>query len=238
MTIIAGTLIRESLLLASVKDAGEHIEGEYATTGINFLNDILTQKGALNPYVPYTNILTVPIVQNVTQYTIPQVIIQILEANLNTTDGGLMSVLRIADFKDYNLFDQTVVSRPSYVFLHTEQIVINPTTNQLGSLLKVYPVPSQSYNMNLLLKYQLQVKTIDQKLTEFNPAYIMPLKFQLARYFSNLYKTKLPPDFYAQYKELMDELKATNASDMTILSENPFLDRQNFKKYRFYYGYQ
>jgi len=239
MPIIAGELIREAYKLASVLGQSEEPQGFYSIEGLNFLNEIISQWGALGVYIPYDSKLELVLQQGVATYEVTPVIAELLEGNITTPGSSpgrseLLSVLRIATPKEANLFQNNITSRPEFMYLRREQTVIDDLTGELGSTLEFYPIPDSGYTATLLLKFQLKIVNMTDPLNQFPDYYLKPLRYQLAKDLSALYKTELPPAFFDEYERLMTELKATNPSDLTIQNTNPFLNRRPFRPYNYY----
>jgi hypothetical protein len=238
MTIIAGELIRESFKLASVLGQDEEPQGSYAIEGLNFLNEIISQWGSLGVYIPYDSKLELTLQQGVSKYEISPVIAELLEGNITTTgntpgSAERISVLEFATPKEANLFQNNIISRPQYVYLSRAKTVIDDITGELGSTLEFYPIPDSGYIANILLKYHLNIVKTTDTLDGFPDYYLKPLRYQLAKDLSALYKTELPPSFFDEYEKLIIELKSANPSDLTIQSSNPFLNRRAFKPYNY-----
>jgi hypothetical protein len=239
VTITAGTLIRDAYLLASVLDLSEEPEGFYATQGLLTLNDVITQWGNIGIYIPYDSVYQITVQPGVATYTTRKVIVNISEGNIvtpnsSTTNSNLITPLKLATLKERNLFNNNYQGRPNLIYLERQQVILNNDQNSEGSQYTLYPTPDSSYNLTLYLKWQLKFVSLFEQLVQFPDYYLKPLKYQLAKDFSDLYKTVLPPQFFEEYNRLMQELKATNPSDMTIQNSNPFLERRPFRPRSYY----
>lgn len=213
-------LIRECLELANVIDPDEELQAGFAATGLSKLNDILMQWSSMGTYIEAYFIETVSILSGDFSYDITPPVIEMLQGNL--LDGqNCMSVLYEADLKRQNTFNYALgvnaPSRPQYVFFQTSETEI-----QTKSILKIYPVPDQNYTATLYLKKRLTQLDQSDTITQFSSAYMKPLKYQLAKDLSEHYETILSDKFMLEYDKLMDQMKASNQQDMTVINTNPF----------------
>ncbi len=238
-TVTAGQLIRSAYQLASVVDVSQsEPEGFYSTQGIICLNEILaTWGGTDGVFTPYDNNVTIPLTADNYEYVIAPVITNIEEANitLDTSPFQVLSTVQVATTQQYNLFNNTTnKGRPGYVYLSHERVVADEMTGQLGSKIVVYQTPDQNYNLNLIVKYVIQVADISASLDFLPPYYEKPLKYQLALDFSLLFKSKLSEFFPSEYQKVMDQLQSNNPLDMSIMRTNPFLQRYPFRPWNYY----
>jgi hypothetical protein len=239
VTITAGTLIRDAYLLASVLELSEEPQGFYATQGLISLNDVITQWGNIGIYIPYDSVYKITLQPGVATYTTRQVIVDINEGNITTpnssdTNANLLTPLKLATLKERNLFNDNFQGRPNLIYLERQQVILDNDQNSQGSQFTLYPTPDSSYDLTLNLKWELRFVNLFEQLVQFPNYYLKPLKYQLAKDFSDLYKTVLPPQFFEEYNRLMQELKATNPSDMSIQNSNPFLERRPFRPRSYY----
>ena len=239
MTITAGTLIRDAYLLASVLELAEEPQGFYATQGLISLNDVITQWGNIGIYIPYDSVYKITLQPGVQTYTTRQVIVDISEGNIQTpnsseTNTNLITPLKLATLKERNLFNDNFRARPNLVYVEREQVILDNDQNSQGSKFTLYPTPDSSYDLTLYLKFELKFVSLFEQLVQFPNYYFKPLKYQLAKDFSDLYKTVLPPQFFEEYNRLMQELKATNPSDISLQNSNPFLERRPFRPRAYY----
>lgn len=238
MAIIAGQVIRQAYLLASVLGIEQEPNGFYATTGLIYLNQVLSQWGKQNVYVPYTSILTVNVQPNVYTYLITPVIIEIQQGNIQSSDT-VLSNLNFATAKEANLFNYASgvgPSRPQSLFLSQEQVFPDPASSQLGSKLLIYPNPDQAYTMTLMVKYQLPEVTLFETMINLPPYYFEPLVYELAKKMINFFKTIPAATFNDDYEKLMLELKSSTPQDMTIQVDNDFMHRRPFKPWGYLWG--
>jgi len=235
--MLAGDVIREAYLLAGVLAQGQEPEGFYAIRGLLYLNQILSQWGKQNVYVPYSSTLTIPILPTVYQYIVKPVIIEIQEGNVTSSNGTLTNI-NISTPKEANLFNYVNGSsaRPQSVFLSQEQVFPDPTSSDLGSKILIYPKPNANYTLTLMVKYQLPEVTLFENMLNFPPYYMEPLIYELARKFINFFKTVPGATFNEDYEKLMLELKSSTPQDMSILVKNDFMPHRPFKPSGYLWG--
>lgn len=230
----AAQLIREALTLAHISNPRDEIEGYLISQGLTCLNDCIAQWGHQGIYIPYFNQLTINLIPNQYIYPSTKVIVQILEAN-TTQNDNVKSLVRVADDFLFNEFDYTIGNgRPWAVYLSKEQFFPDPQNTSLGSQLYVYPSPDSQYQLNLLLKFELNQETLFDQMLQFPPYYLKPLKYQLALDLSNIANSSLPATFINEYNRLMNDLKATTPFDLSVKVDDPFYEYRNYNN-RFYY---
>ena len=235
MTMIAGTLVRRSYVLAGIVDVMDELESYYAIEGINSLNEIISSWGGLGIYIPYESTLTLPLQVGVSEYIVTPVIAQFLKGNIKYgANISAVTDLRQANLKQYNLFSNTFSGIPSLVYISGEKVVVNAQTGELGSKLIFAPTPSSNYTATITLKYVLDRVSLTDQLNQFPDYYQKPLEFQLAKDLSLRFKTKMSDLFMDEYTKIMDNLMASNPIDMTVNVYNEFYSNRAFKPWNSY----
>lgn len=235
--ITAAKLIRDSLIFAGVIDQDEIEIDQYAANGLNFLNRILSQWGALSIYIPYPTFITIPLVPDVYEYAVTPVITQIMEGNITFSNNPsvLLTNINIATDKDDNLSNYQITKNiPRSVYLSPEQYFADPINQILGSKIRVFPTPNDNFTLNMLVKYELGKVSLTQELTGYPDWFIKPLSYQLTKDLSLFYRTKMSPEFEIEHERLMVELKAANPIDMSINLLNPFKVIRPFRPWGYY----
>lgn len=231
--MIANTLIRRAYVLAQVIDVSDQPESYYAIEGINSLNEIIASWGSLGIYIPYESTLELPLLYNVYEYEITPVIAQLLKGNIKGGSlNAIKQVLNFADLKQFNLFRNEILGIPTQCYLSGEKIVIDEQTGELGSKLTFWPTPSQNFDCTITLKYDLDQIKITDELNQFPNYYLKPLEYQLAKDLSLRFNTELSPLFFEEYERLMQDLIASNKTDMTINTPNELINLRSFKPNR------
>lgn len=237
-TIRASKLIRDSLILGNVIDPNDETPGGYEVTGLDALNDIINQWSSLPIYLQAYHKQVITTVVGTPTYNVSTPITQMLEGNL-LDSNNVMSLLANIDIKRQNTLNYplsiSAPGRPNLVYLERVITDVPPPTIQSGTTVYFFPVPDQIYTATLSVKKVLSQLTQSQLITEISTAYLMPLKYQLALYVSNIYVTQLAPGFMIEYDRLMQELKAANKQDTSVLNSNPFAFHG--RRYRPWSGY-
>jgi hypothetical protein len=224
--MIVADLIRQSYFTAHVTGEGEEAEGFRAVEGLQFLNEIIDDWGSSGVYIPYNNTTVITTTANVPSYQITPVIIQIDEANLQQSTN-VQYPLIIADTHAFNQFNfELLTTRPNYVYLSTEQTLNDD--GDLCSTVWVYPTPDQAYTINLIQKSQLQEVELFDNLSALPPRIYKTLRYQLAADLQTVYGTELPEKFYTDLRELVAKMQATNPTDYSLLTQDPFHTQRRF----------
>jgi hypothetical protein len=232
----AANLINRAYYLAQVLDPQEEFEGFYQEEGLDLLNEIITDWSSMGIYVPYTNTITINLAEGEQSYDVSPVVVQFWEGHIVDSEG-VLSVLRQADAKEFNLFNANAAQmRPRFFYIQQDQAFESLTTGALTSTLYFNPVPDQNYTATLIVKQVLTELTLNQEFSGIPPYYTRPLRYQLAYDLADLYETELPASFITKYEKAIKRLKAINPQDYSVQNDNPFLTYRRYRPWGAYVG--
>lgn len=230
MTATAAELIRDSLVLAQVISEEDEYDSRYVKRGLKILNRTLAQWGRLSVYVPVINFLSFPLFANKFRYRVsasPQAdvqskyIIEITEGNVRfDTQGPVKNILKVASYANNNQFEYDIVKGvPRKVFLHKQNGFCD---------LYFYPTPCQAFTCTLTVKQALGEITLYEETLNIPTEWETPLIYTVANHMANWYGQKLPPQFYAEYREQQSFIESASVKDLAVM---PDLSASNAEGY-------
>lgn len=229
ITVLASDIISDAFQLAQIWDPGEENDGVEANIGLRKLSYILATWSIMPTLIPAYNTVPVSLIQGDSKKTVSPPIADILESSITDQNGQLypLTEINLQEFNTLNFNNQQGTPRRIYA---EENLSNQDVTN-----LYFYPPADRSYTVTLYLKQVLTQLAYSDPVTL--PAYFLePLTYELAKKMSHWAKTTLANDFYEEYKNLIDDLKARNRTDMSVQNSNPFNTWRRFRPWNMYAG--
>lgn len=99
-------------------------------------------------------------------------------------------------------------------------VIVVPQTNL--TTVRVFPGPSQPYNLSVYAKFQLNQLTSNDDMSELPSYYYMYLQFALAKYIA-VYKGRMSawtPDLESMYRDLEKDMIAASSTNLDININN------------------
>jgi hypothetical protein len=202
MAYLTSELISEAYYLADiVAEEEEIVSGNQMVIGLRLLNALIAMKTADKKLIPYFSFLTFPAIIGTEIYFIPNLIYpETVTFNLQQVRFSLDKTLRKKYFGNARIDGLTTLPGSS----HIERTLG-------GCNLYLYPLPAETYPINIVGKFSLASVTLDQDLSlTLDAFYIEYLRFALAEYLCTNNSISMQPQ--AAKKLMQYEANITDVS--------------------------
>lgn len=219
----AKELIKQAFYKVNIFDPNEEILGVDIDTGLDLLNEIIAQWSSLQIYIPLTQNITLDIKSSVYEYVVSPLIMALIDGHIVSSDNTLSVLTQVFDATENTFNYPLTPGLPDSIYIEPRYQLFDITTGEPSSVIKVFPVPDADYTVTLTVKTILREVDLQDELSQVPRYYYRALKYELGMELCNDYSQAAPPIFATKYREIIDQLKAANRKDLSLVNSNPFL---------------